>query len=295
MTVPTSSDGNAVIDRMSVMTTDTAVSARSMTESIMSLYGHQSYYAMILDPREGKFDMAPEMLVDHTRISTIIEDHLHSKDATQPPDLHREGGRDTDAWEPSGEQRSKPNVDNEVTEAEATQRLWNWVDTYNRPIRSKSRWATSSEGSVGSIASTVMTRASDVIQIAYIPGATNRLIDSTPGLQAALAEKPLPPIPIESNSTHHARPPEWAESTYPYHAALASYTAKPDNRGDPEELSFVKYEVLEVGGVDQRWWSAKNEVGKKGIVPRTELRPYSAASSYGNPFRPGGRPAGSNF
>ena len=238
MTVPTSCHDNAVIDRMSVMTTDTAVSARSMTESIMSLYGHQSYYAMILDPREGKFEMAPELPVDHSRISTIIEDHLHSKDATQSPDLHRLGGRDTDAWESSGEQRSKPNVDNEVTEAKATQRLWNWVESYNRPIRAKYGWATSSEGSVGSTASTVMTRTSNIIQIAFIPGVTSRLIDSTPGLQAAPADKPLPPLPLlptESNSINNAQPPE---STYPYRAmALDSYTTKPDSIAEHSPLA----------------------------------------------------------
>ena len=41
MAVPASKDGTPAIDRMSIMTTDAAVSARSMRESIMSLYGHQ--------------------------------------------------------------------------------------------------------------------------------------------------------------------------------------------------------------------------------------------------------------
>ena len=43
---------------------------------------------------------------------------------------------------------------------------------------------------VGSMASTVMTRASNVIQIAYIPGVTNRSPPDTPGLVP-----PVPPIP----------------------------------------------------------------------------------------------------
>lgn len=47
--------------------------------------------------------------------------------------------------------------------------------------------------SVRSIASTVLTRASNVIQIAYIPGVTNRSVDSTPDLIP-----PVPPIPAFS-------------------------------------------------------------------------------------------------
>lgn len=43
---------------------------------------------------------------------------------------------------------------------------------------------------VGSIASTVLTRASNIIQIAYIPGVTNRSVESTPDLIP-----PVPPIP----------------------------------------------------------------------------------------------------
>ena len=65
ITIPANTHGNAVNDRMSIMTTDTASSARSMRESIMSLYGHRSYYQIILDPREGVFGMAPEVQVDH--------------------------------------------------------------------------------------------------------------------------------------------------------------------------------------------------------------------------------------
>ena len=73
MDVAARKEGTPTIDRMSIMTTDTAVSARSMRKSIMSSYGHQSYYQTILDLREGEFSMAPEMLVDQSRISMIIE------------------------------------------------------------------------------------------------------------------------------------------------------------------------------------------------------------------------------
>lgn len=47
---------------------------------------------------------------------------------------------------------------------------------------------------VGSIASTVLTRASNIIQIAYIPGVTNRSIESSPDLLVP----PVPPIPAAS-------------------------------------------------------------------------------------------------
>ncbi|KAG8529424.1 uncharacterized protein KY384_006061 [Bacidia gigantensis] len=51
----------------------------------------------------------------------------------------------------------------------------------------------SSMHSVRSIASTVLTRASNVIQIAYIPGVTNRSVESTPDLIP-----PVPPVPALS-------------------------------------------------------------------------------------------------
>jgi hypothetical protein len=45
---------------------------------------------------------------------------------------------------------------------------------------------------VASMASTVLTRASNIIQIAYIPGVTNRTASASPGLLVP----PVPPIPI---------------------------------------------------------------------------------------------------
>ncbi|CAF9921207.1 hypothetical protein IMSHALPRED_005110 [Imshaugia aleurites] len=116
MTIRTSSHGNVVSDRMSIMTTDTAVSARSMREPIMRLYGHQSYYQIILDPREGKFDMTPEILVDHTRISMIIEDHLHPQDMMQSLDLSQLKERNIDIQELAERQRSTENFDIEVSD-----------------------------------------------------------------------------------------------------------------------------------------------------------------------------------
>ena len=56
------------------------------------------------------------------------------------------------------------------------------------------RDARASTHTVGSIASTVYTRASNIIQIAYIPGVTNRSIESSPELIP-----PVPPIPAASS------------------------------------------------------------------------------------------------
>ena len=202
MSIPVSKDGTPANDRMSIMTTDTAMSARSMRESIMSLYGHQSYYQIILDPREGEFDMAPEVLVDHSRISMIIEDHLHPKHTTLAPDFPRLGERDTDFQELVGGQRIKSNVD-EVAEAEATEGLWNRVLMHKEARRS-----TPSENSV---TSTVLTRTSNPIQIAYIPRVTNTLYESRSHMQAMQAtgmDKPLPSLPSDPSSVKNAQIPE---------------------------------------------------------------------------------------
>lgn len=81
------------------------------------------------------------------------------------------------------------------------------------------RDARASTHTVGSIASTVLTRASNIIQIAYIPGVTNRSAPSTPGLLVP----PVPPIPIVlSNSSgtpryeqeHFFMPGDLRDSTY---------------------------------------------------------------------------------
>ncbi|QDS70795.1 hypothetical protein FKW77_004395 [Venturia effusa] len=59
-------------------------------------------------------------------------------------------------------------------------------------ILTDQRGARSSTHTVYSMASTVLTRASNIIQIAYIPGVTNRTNSSSPGLLVP----PVPPIPI---------------------------------------------------------------------------------------------------
>ena len=74
--IPIDSSNDPAVNRMSIRVVDTADSARSTRDSILSLYGHRSYYHKILDPREGPFAMALEMQVDYSRVSRIIDDHL---------------------------------------------------------------------------------------------------------------------------------------------------------------------------------------------------------------------------
>ena len=62
------------------------------------------------------------------------------------------------------------------------------------------RDARASTHTVGSVASTVLTRASNIIQIAYIPGVTNRSVESSPDLLVP----PVPPIPAASNPSSNA-------------------------------------------------------------------------------------------
>ena len=200
MIIPASHRGDSATDRMSIMTTDTSATARSMRESIMSLYGHQSYYQIILDPREGNFDMAPETIVDHSRISMIIEDHLHAN-TSQSLNLSGHGKRECFVEEPipvGGDSRNLRFFDNEVPGIEGTENLWDTVFKHRENKRSMP-----SEGSIAS-ESTVLTRASNLIQIAFIPGVTNRSVDVVPpiipplpprSISPTLLDKPLPSLP----------------------------------------------------------------------------------------------------
>ena len=213
MTIPASTRGESATDRMSIMTTDTAVTARSMRESIMSLYGHQSYYQIILDPREGNFDMAPETMVDHSRISMIIEDHLHAN-TSQSLNLSGHRKRESFIEEPvsvGGDSRNLRFFDDEVLETEGTENLWDTVLKHKEHKRS-----TPSEGSIAS-ESTVLTRASNLIQIAFIPGVTNRSVNVNPPIIPPLPppsipatlldmDKPLPPPNIPANPLDMMKP-----------------------------------------------------------------------------------------
>ncbi|TVY83788.1 Protein OPY2 [Lachnellula suecica] len=93
------------------------------------------------------------------------------------------------------------------------------------------RDARASTHTVASIASTVLTRASNIIQIAYIPGVTNRSAPSTPGLLVP----PVPPIPIALSSAsstpryeqeHFFMPGDLRDSTYSGVSDRTSYATR---------------------------------------------------------------------
>jgi protein OPY2 len=72
------------------------------------------------------------------------------------------------------------------------------------------RDARESTRSTGSIASTVRTRASNVIQIAYIPGVTNRSPTESPGLLAP----PVPAIPLGSGNSSATTSPNFEQDRH---------------------------------------------------------------------------------
>lgn len=92
------------------------------------------------------------------------------------------------------------------------------------------RDARASTHTVASLASTVLTRASNIIQIAYIPGVTNRSAPSTPGLLVP----PVPPIPIALSSAstpryeqeHFFMPGDLRDSTYSGVSDRTSYATR---------------------------------------------------------------------
>ncbi|PBP16000.1 Opy2 protein [Diplocarpon rosae] len=99
----------------------------------------------------------------------------------------------------------------------------NWAEDSDEQLEAEKdfamrRDARSSTHTVGSIASTVLTRASNIIQIAYIPGVTNRSTPSTPGLLVP----PVPPIPMALSEAstpryeqeHFFMPGDLRDSTY---------------------------------------------------------------------------------
>lgn len=109
----------------------------------------------------------------------------------------------------------------------------NWAEEEEDPSTSEKdfamrRDARASTHTVGSVASSVLTRASNIIQIAYIPGVTNRSAPSTPGLLVP----PVPPIPIALSSTastprfeqeHFFMPGDLRDSTYSAFSDRTSY------------------------------------------------------------------------
>ncbi|KAI9740928.1 MAG: hypothetical protein M1818_004534 [Claussenomyces sp. TS43310] len=111
-----------------------------------------------------------------------------------------------------------------------------WVEFQDEPTQAEKDFAfqrnqRASTHTVGSIASTVLTRASNIIQIAYIPGMSNR---STPSASGVLVP-PVPPIPIALSSTanspsytdeHFFMPGDLRDSTYSGMTDRTSYATR---------------------------------------------------------------------
>ncbi|KAK5148922.1 hypothetical protein LTR04_000319 [Oleoguttula sp. CCFEE 6159] len=97
------------------------------------------------------------------------------------------------------------------------------------------RDARSSTHTVGSIASTVLTRASNIIQIAYIPGVTNRdgpnthsmLIPPVPPIPAALgSQQPGSTYSQDGQEQHFFMPGDLRDSTYSGHSGLSDMDSR---------------------------------------------------------------------
>ena len=89
------------------------------------------------------------------------------------------------------------------------EQIWHETETEKGEEEYQSQRGRASMHSVRSIASTVLTRASNVIQIAYIPGVTNRSVESTPDLIP-----PVPPIPAMSSFGSTAGTPQQAQDEH---------------------------------------------------------------------------------
>lgn len=74
---PANGDANAAISRMSIRSTDSSSSARSIRDSILSLWSHDSDVEKILGSCEGSQGVGPEEQIDHPRVSRLIEDFLY--------------------------------------------------------------------------------------------------------------------------------------------------------------------------------------------------------------------------
>ena len=93
--IPASDGEDPIINRLSISTVDSAGSARSTRDSILSLYGHKSYIEKILAPRQGTFYDARDDWLDPSRASKAIESHIVNAEHTHQDDDRHENEPNT--------------------------------------------------------------------------------------------------------------------------------------------------------------------------------------------------------
>lgn len=153
------------------------------------------------------------------------------------------------------------------------------------------RAARASTHTVASIASTVLTRASNIIQIAYIPGVTNRSAPSTPGLLVP----PVPPIPIALSTAstpryeqeHFFMPGDLRDSTWSGVSDRTSYA-----RNSVASTIYGKNAVVSPVPAQTmiRGKAAVVSVRSNGAPSSGELTPPVPSVDYGR-YGPGGPPS----
>jgi hypothetical protein len=118
------------------------------------------------------------------------------------------------------------------------------------------RSARASTHTVASMASSVLTRASNIIQIAYIPGVTNR---SGPGSPDLLVP-PVPPIPAMSPSSNMSSPYSNADQHFflpDFRDSMASHCTKPCSRQRRIHHVPPKRHRLSPPSSDHRPWKGR--------------------------------------
>ncbi|KAF6842183.1 Protein OPY2 [Colletotrichum musicola] len=107
---------------------------------------------------------------------------------------------------------------------------------------------------VHSIASTVLTRASNIIQIAYIPGVTNRATPTSP----TLLVPPVPPIPMHAANSAASSPSPYEEPHF-----------------------FVPGELRDSTYSGISGYSDRTSVARTSYAPRSSIAPSIASTIYG--------------
>ncbi|TDZ13239.1 Protein OPY2 [Colletotrichum spinosum] len=107
---------------------------------------------------------------------------------------------------------------------------------------------------VHSIASTVLTRASNIIQIAYIPGVTNRATPTSP----TLLVPPVPPIPMHASNSAASSPSPYEEPHF-----------------------FVPGELRDSTYSGISGYSDRTSVARTSYAPRSSIAPSIASTIYG--------------